>query len=338
MSPRFTSDCPGYVRYIVPRMLVRGESRSALSLLTSPATGNCSTLSSKEDSLRQRKLVRLYPGDQQFPKEWGHASPKVNFVDCWGAPSLSNRRVAIVGSRRCTSVGERMAHRMGRELTTRGWAVVSGLARGIDGAALEGALKATWEDSSAPAPMAILGNGLPAIYPPEHEDLAFRIIQAGGALYSEFDRQAPPRRQHFPKRNRLISAISRGVVVIEATLRSGSLITANWALEQGREVFAVPGSPEGPGSAGCHRLIREGAALVTCAEEVLEGLLQDSIATPAVPERLRTAFLTGERDLSRLQELTQIPPVRLLQHWEALLSESLETDECEGSDENSSVS
>ena len=338
MTSKNQPGCPYRGHYLSVECAKRTVCHSSHLLLYSSEFSDHWNDAGRDDSPRDHALVRLHPGDQQFPQEWNLLTPPVRFVDSWGTPSLSSRRVAIVGSRRSTTVGERIAHKMGRELTAKGWTVVSGLARGIDGAALEGALRAALEDPNAPPPVAILGNGLPDIYPPEHEDLASRIVQSGGVLYSEFDRKAPPRRSHFPKRNRLISALSRGVVVVEATLRSGSLITANWALEQGREVFAVPGSPEGPGSAGCHQLIREGALLVTSAEEVLGGLFEETVCSSKVPERLRAAFLAGERDLSRLFEMTQIPPARLLQYWETLLSDSQESDIRPESDENRSVS
>jgi len=211
-----------------------------------------------------------------------------------------------------------VAFRLGRELAERGWCVVSGLARGIDRAALEGAVLA------GGSPWAVLGNGLPMIYPPEHRELAERLVAAGGALLSELPCDAPPRRDHFPRRNRLISGLSRGVVVVEATERSGSLITAGWALEQGREVLAVPGPAEGPGHQGCHRLIREGATLVTSAEEVLEALLPSLCPPDRVPPALRAEFESGERDLARLLERTGLPPARLLEGWQRLLAEERE--------------
>jgi DNA processing protein len=223
--------------------------------------------------------------------------------------------VAVVGSRRASAAGERFAFRLGRELAEAGWRVVSGLARGIDRAVIEGA------DAGGGTPWAVLGNGLPSIYPPEHADLAERLVAGGGALFSEFPCRTPPRRSHFPRRNRLISALSSGVVVVQATERSGSLITAGWALEQGREVMAVPGPSDGPGHQGCHRLIRDGATLVTSTEEVIEALTGGSGAAEQVSVALREEFAAGERDLGHLFEKTGLPVARLLEGWRRLLDE-----------------
>ncbi|MEM7166849.1 MAG: DNA-processing protein DprA [Planctomycetota bacterium] len=191
------------------------------------------------------------------------SAPEKLFV-CGTLPRLMPPAVAVVGSRRASPLGRRQAHELGRQLGEAGLVVVSGLARGIDSCALEGCLR------GGGLAGAVLGNGLPTIYPSENEDLATRMIRGGGFVISEFEPDSPPRREHFPQRNRLISALALAVVVVEATNRSGSLITARWALRQGRDVCAFPGPVEGPQYQGCHRLIREGAALVTNVVEVLE--------------------------------------------------------------------
>lgn len=176
--------------------------------------------------------------------------------------------VAIVGSRAASVAGRGFAFDLAAQLTSCGFRVISGLARGIDTAALEGALRGLQGDGCAP--LALLGNGLPDIYPPENRSLAARIVAAGGSLLSEYPPGTPPRRHHFPRRNRLISGWGLAVVVVEASCRSGSMGTANHALEQGREVCAVPGSVCDGDHDGCHRLIQDGAHLVTCARDVLE--------------------------------------------------------------------
>jgi DNA processing protein len=201
---------------------------------------------------------------------------------CWGDASLSTKpSIAIVGSRQCSAVGSAVAREMAEELAGAGFVVVSGLARGIDAAAHEGALKGG-------ATGAILGSGFDHIYPPEHRSLVGRIRRSGYVL-SEYPPGARALGFHFPERNRLISGLCQAVVVVEASQRSGSLITARLALEQGRDVMAVPGSVRSPLARGCHRLIREGAALVECAQDVLDalglpGIVRTPVKTPETRE------------------------------------------------------
>jgi len=171
--------------------------------------------------------------------------------------------VAIVGSRAATASGRALARGMGRDLAAAGATVVSGLARGIDTAAHRGALDA------AGRTVAVLGSGLDRIYPPENEALAAAIAERG-ALVSEFPLGAIPHPANFPRRNRIIAGWSRAVVVVEAAERSGALVTARAALDEGREVLAVPGHPSQAASAGCNQLIRDGAALVRGAADVAQ--------------------------------------------------------------------
>lgn len=178
---------------------------------------------------------------------------------------LTSPQVAIVGSRRATAAGRETAYTLARELAAHGIAITSGLASGIDAAAHRGALAAS------AATVAVFGCGLNHVYPPAHRDLADQIGREG-ALVSEFPLAARPTRYSFPRRNRIISGLALGTVVVEAALTSGSLITALQALEQGREVFAVPGPVQSPLSQGCHALIRQGAVLTERAADVLEGL------------------------------------------------------------------
>lgn len=175
------------------------------------------------------------------------------------------RAVAIVGSRQCTSYGRRMAERLAGDLARAGFTIVSGLARGIDGAAHFGALQAGGRT------LAVLAGGLSQIYPPEHTDLAAQVEQSG-ALISETPMTVDPQPGMFPARNRIISGLSLGVIIIEAGEKSGALITARHAAEQGREVFALPANVDSEASRGTLRLLRDGARLVRHADDVLEDL------------------------------------------------------------------
>ncbi len=201
--------------------------------------------------------------------------PMVLFVA--GAPEcLARPQIAIVGSRNPTAGGVANAKAFAQALVQAGFAITSGLALGIDGAAHRGALAAKGHT------VAVLGSGIDEIYPPRHEDLAREIVRQG-AIVSEFPLGTPPKPENFPRRNRIISGLCQGTLVVEATLQSGSLITARLAVEQGREVFAVPGSIHSPLARGCHALIREGAKLVETTADILEELrgfrrLQSSVS------------------------------------------------------------
>ena len=179
------------------------------------------------------------------------------------ANALMSGQLAIVGSRNPTASGARTAFDFARYLARENLTITSGLAVGIDAQAHEGAL------AGGGRTVAVLGCGLDQIYPPEHESLAARIVAQNGALVSEFPPGTAPQRWNFPRRNRLISGLSLGTLVVEAARHSGSLITARCALDQGREIFAIPGSIHNPLARGCHQLLREGAKLVETADDVL---------------------------------------------------------------------
>jgi DNA processing protein len=178
--------------------------------------------------------------------------------------ALRGPAVAIVGSRAASVAALEIAGKLAEDLAARGAVIVSGLARGVDSAAHEGALRAG-------RTMAVLGSGVDRLYPREHDGLAHRIAEHGLVL-SEYPPGTPPLAFHFPMRNRLISGLSRGVIVVEASEQSGSLITAACALQQGREVMAVPGNVLGGRNRGAHALIRDGATIVESAADVLETL------------------------------------------------------------------
>jgi DNA processing protein len=196
--------------------------------------------------------------------------------------SLANS-VAVVGSRNPTPQGALNARQFGKALSEAGVCVVSGLALGVDGQAHEGALEGLGSQTQRLATIAVVGTGLDRVYPKSHLELARRIAQKG-LLISEFPLGTPPLSANFPKRNRIIAGLSRGTVVVEAALKSGSLITARLAAEQGKDVFAIPGSIHSTQSRGCHALIKQGAKLVESASDILEELKIDmgwqSNATP----------------------------------------------------------
>jgi len=173
--------------------------------------------------------------------------------------------IAVVGARQASELGRRFAFSLGSRLATQGLVVISGLALGVDGAAHEGSLR-----GGGPT-VAVLGTGLDVVYPAAHRHLSERIIE-NGALLTEFPPGTGPDKSHFPRRNRLVSGLSQGVVVVEAGERSGSLITARLALEQGREVFAVPGPPGLPGSRGVNQLLKDGAQLLESVEDIFSAL------------------------------------------------------------------
>ena len=191
-----------------------------------------------------------------------HVPPKLLFLQ--GRSELLHRpQLAIVGSRNPTITGCEWARHFARGLAALGWVITSGLAQGIDGVAHSGALEAKGQT------IAVLGTGLKSIYPKRHQRLGDDIVQTG-LLVSEYPPSTPPLPQYFPARNRIISGLAVGVLVIEATLQSGSLITARFALNEGRQVYALPGSLHNPLSRGCHFLIKEGAKLVETVEDILE--------------------------------------------------------------------
>ena len=178
---------------------------------------------------------------------------------------LGEPQLAMVGSRNPSASGQQTATDFARHLSAAGLIITSGLALGIDAASHRGAL-----DTDSPT-IAVMGTGLDRVYPARHRDLA-REIAAHGTLVSEFPVGTPPRAENFPRRNRIISGLSLGTLVVEAALRSGSLISARYTLEQGREVFAIPGSIHNPLARGCHHLLRQGAKLVETAQDVIDEL------------------------------------------------------------------
>ena len=204
---------------------------------------------------------------------------------------LTNVQLAMVGSRHATPSGVKNAEQFAYALAEAGFTVTSGLALGIDGASHRGALAANG------ITIGVAGTGLHHTYPPSHRSLVEEIIRQEGAVISEFPLSTPPKAMNFPRRNRIIGGLSLGVIVVEAALKSGSLITARHALEQGREVFAIPGSIHHPLARGCHHLIRQGAKLVETATDILDEL---GAHTATMLKRKKKTRVEGRANLTDL--------------------------------------
>ena len=218
--------------------------------------------------------------DEDYPKNLLEIADPPAVLYCKGRRSLLNQPgLGVVGSRNATPQGVRDAEAFSRALSDAGLTIISGLALGIDTAAHRGGL------AGAGSSIAIIGTGLDRIYPARNKALAHQLAETG-LIVSEFALGTPPLPGHFPRRNRLISGVSRGVLVVEAAPDSGSLITARVATEQGREVFAIPGSIHSPLARGCHALIKQGAKLVESAADILDELAwQQRLTPPMLPER-----------------------------------------------------
>ena len=255
------------------RALLRhcGSAQAALSALPDLArrggASRAARVCSRQDAERELRAAKAFGVTLVALDELGYPQ-RLRMIDDappllavrGNAAALSLPMVGIVGARNASAAGMRFAERLARDLGAAGLTIVSGLARGIDGAAHRASL--------ATGTVAALAGGHDQIYPPEHVSLA-EAIATDGALISEMPMGWEPRARDFPRRNRLISGLAAGVVVVEAAKRSGSLITARMALEQGREVFAVPGSPLDPRTEGSNDLIKQGATLVTCADDIV---------------------------------------------------------------------
>ncbi|MFY8096095.1 MAG: DNA-processing protein DprA [Niveispirillum sp.] len=223
----------------------------------------------------------LFRGEAAYPEPLAAVDDAPPVLTLLGFPALLSRPcIGIVGARNASIVGRKMAEKLGRDLAEAGFTVVSGLARGIDTAAHQGALAG---GAMGGGTVAVVAGGVDIVYPPENEGL-YRDIAQRGAVLAESPLGTEPQARHFPRRNRLISGLSLGVVVVEAAVKSGSLITARFAGEQGRDVFAVPGSPLDPRAQGCNRLIKEGAGLVETADDIinhLQGALRRPLSEPS---------------------------------------------------------
>lgn len=229
--------------------------------------------------LRQHGVQVFVNGHDGYPPRLTTLENAPHLLYCKGEMLPTDEKsIGIVGSRSCTSYGKRMTQLLAEGLARMGWTVVSGLARGIDGVAHQSALEAGGRT------IAVLANGLSTVYPPEHKELA-QAVAARGAVITETPMTVAPQAGMFPARNRIISGLSRAVVVVEANARSGALITATHAAEQGREVFAFPGNADSAASAGCLELIRKGVRLIRNLDDLLEDLQGISTPQPPPPKR-----------------------------------------------------
>jgi DNA processing protein len=250
-----------------------------------------------------RRVLKL--GDDDYPASLlDTADPPLMLYVLGAVPSQWPDAIAVVGSRNPTPQGETNARQFARSLAQAGLTVVSGLALGVDGAAHEGAL-----EGAAPgqiATIAVVGTGLDQVYPRQHTGLAERIVQRG-LIVSEYPLATPPLPANFPKRNRIIAGLTAGTLVVEAALKSGSLITARLAVEQGKDVFAIPGSIHSTQARGCHELLRQGAKLVESAQDVLEELKPGLVMAGQPPNSAPAGTSSGTRAQQLLKAIGYDP-------------------------------
>lgn len=258
------------------------------------------------DKLHKLKGRLLYYRDPQYPAILKQSADAPPFLMMFGRSELfQNQALAIVGARNASIAGISYITQLSRNLGERGFVIASGLARGIDGAAHKAALKT--------GTIAVLAGGIDQVYPSEHQKL-YDQIKEQGVILSEMPLGAPPTPQLFPRRNRIISGLSKAIIIAEAAKNSGSLITANYALEQGKEIFVVPGHPSDPRSEGGHRLIQEGAHLLHSVTDVIDAL-GASMGVSIQPFKELASEEAGLKEkLLGLLSTTPIPLEELLKH------------------------
>ncbi len=270
-----------------------GEDTSAAVSSYNPSAFNIKNINDELKLIKEKGVSVITTFDTQYPAALKEiSSPPIVLYVKGGLSSICAETVAIVGARNCTYYGRKMAKDLSSMFSKLGVTIVSGMARGIDTVAHKEAIEAGGKT------IAVLGSGLNCIYPPENEKLAEQIA-LNGALISEFAMNTPPLKENFPRRNRVISGLSRGTVVVEASLKSGALITADFALEQGRDVFAVPANADAASFKGCNNLIRQGAKITCSASDVIEELfpelLKDANDTDCNPEdKIKTLNIAVE--------------------------------------------
>ncbi|MGM0561164.1 MAG: DNA-processing protein DprA [Pseudomonadota bacterium] len=286
----------------VPELARRGGRKSGIRLCSPESADH------ELEQLERQGAYFLRLCDPAYPDVLKATDTAPPVLTCKGDLKLLQRpSIAIVGARNASLNARKLARRLAAELGDTGLVVTSGLARGIDAAAHEGALES--------GTIAVLAGGIDSVFPPENRQLQEQIAEQG-LLLAESPPGTQPKAGHFPRRNRIVAGLSQGVLVVEAALRSGSLITARLALEQGREIFAIPGSPLDPRAKGTNDLIRQGAILTESAEDVLDSLGQGSgLAEPAGNETFQSAPLSeSEAELDearqRLEELLSPVPIQ----------------------------
>lgn len=286
---------------------VDGLTPRAVEKVLSPAPPD---LDQQIESLAQAGTQMLTIRDEDYPANLRqiHDPPVVLYVR--GDLRESDRfSVGIVGSRRASIYGKSMAERISKDLANRGICIASGGARGVDAAAHKGAL------SAGGRTIAVLGCGIDVVYPSEHQELFARVVESG-AVVSEFPPGTKPEGWRFPARNRIISGLSKAVLVIQAPVDSGALITARFAAEQGRDVYALPGNVDDIRNEGCHKLIRDGAVLIESAEHILQELGIDSDEAPK--SQLSFAFDALSEVERKLVEILSLQP----KHVDQVIQES----------------
>lgn len=255
------------------------------------------------------KINQISPQDSKYLQILGtiaRCPKRLYFIG--KIPNERQISVAIVGSRKPTAYGKEVTHQLAFDLAKRGIIIVSGLALGVDSIAHRAALEA------GGITFAVLGNGLDTVYPANHHDLAKQIAESGGAIISEYEPNIEPREFRFLERNRIVSGLSDAIIITEAAMRSGTISTATHALEQGREVFVVPGNITSPLSVGCNNLIKQGAHPITCVEDILEiiapDLLRNQTFLPLGNNALETIVIkllqSGIRDGEELQKMSGV--------------------------------
>lgn len=262
----------------------------------------------------QVQVITYHSGDYPIALKQIHRPPLLLYVK-GDASLLLKPQIAVVGARKSSASARDLTFAWCAELAQHGLVITSGMALGIDGAAHAGAIKAGGKT------LAILAHGLDQVYPEQHRELSQAIIE-NGALVSEFPLFTAPRRDHFPRRNRIISGLSSGVLVVEAAIKSGSLITARYALEQSRDVFAVPGSINNMMAKGCHQLIKDGAYLVESAEDILQAMSWQQIKQQTLFEAMeqKPADVTTQ-ELLRLIPFDSVHLDELMMHYGKSIAE-----------------
>ena len=227
------------------------------------------------------KIEEIIINSKEYPEKLKNIyNPPLKLYVLGNKQLLNQKSIAIVGARKATEYGKKIAFKFSKELAENGINIISGLAKGIDTYAHLGTIQASIESKNLKKlgkTIVVMGSGFNNIYPKENIELARKVIKSGGCIITEYSAETKPEKMNFPKRNRIISGLSNGVLVVEANNTSGALITAEFALEQGKEVFAIPGDITKEQSEGCNELIKDGASLITNSQEIFDSILSSFI-------------------------------------------------------------